>query len=150
MGLFSKIFGRFEPRHIELTDLGAFRSTRHGTWNGHLALPGHEAPIPVILAGAPEPPSDAQHAFLLELRGRFEELEAAMARTLFEGIDPLDDGSSPEQVFAHMRLLRLHIPADASPPATWELSYEHTQDQGEHLFTVHMLGWEHQGFSMDG
>ncbi len=150
MGLFSRFFGSFEPQNIDVPGLGTLTSTKHGVWEGHITLPGHDAPIPLTIGGAPQPPTEAMRAFLDAIQERFEAVEAELARTLFVDIDPMDDGSTPEQVFAQMTLLGVHIPADVSRDVDWELGYTHAQDDGGHLFTVHMRAWKHQGFAMDG
>ena len=69
---------------------------------------------------------------------------------MFQGIDPRNEGASPEEVFSHMKLTEIFFSNLSVSPVKWEIWYEHDLDRAGIAFCVEMRDWKYDGFSMNG
>lgn len=150
MGFISKFFKIFEPQEYDDPELGRMISDREGNWNGFMTLPLSGKTVPFSITGAPKLPVKEQLDFILHVRDRFAEVETELSKTIFKGIDPLNQGASPEEVFSHMKLTSIFFSNSVMSPHEWEIWYENDIDQAGHAFCVEMKDWNYDGFSMNG
>jgi len=150
MRFISKFFNLFEPQEINDPELGTLISDRNGLWNGFFMLQLSENMAPFAITGAPKLPAKAQLDFVQQVRDRFVEVEAELAKTMFLNIDPLDNGASPEEVFSYMKLTSILFSNPMVSPVEWEIWYENNLDPAGHSICVEMRDWKYNGFSMNG
>ncbi|QDV21637.1 hypothetical protein Pan153_63270 [Gimesia panareensis] len=150
MGFFSKLLKWFQPEEYEDADLGRLISVGSGYWDGAWTLEPGGTVIPFSITGRPESVPSEQRNFMLQVKDRFTEIEQELARTMFQGIDPLDDGSTPEEVFSHMELTSVFFTELDASPREWQIWYVNDLDPAGHAICVEMKDWKYDGFSMNG
>ena len=150
MGFFSNLLKWFQPEEYDDADLGRLISVGSGGWDGTWPLLPGERVIPFTICGRPETISSEHRSFMLQVKDRFTEIEQELARTMFRGIDPLDNGSTPEEVFSHMKLTSVYFTDLDASPREWQIWYVNDLDPAGHAIGVEMKDWQYDGFSMNG
>lgn len=150
MGLFSKLRIWFQPEEYHDPDLGRLISVGSGDWNGSWTLEPGGKVVPFSITVRPESIPGEQRTFMLQVKDRFIEIEEELARTMFRGIDPRNDGSTPEEVFSHMQLCTIYFVHLERSPREWEIWYVNDLDPAGHAIVVEMKDWHYDGYSMNG
>lgn len=94
------------------------------------------------------PPSPQQIAFFREVEARFSELWAALRVSPFKDIGDLPDGTTMAQFCDSLVVFDITFWNIVNQPYIWEFTC--TTQRDDHLFTIHMSGFEDQGLSIDG
>jgi len=147
LGLFS-FFERHEPQTVYLQGLGDFTSERNGFWNGKPMFRPLGRELDLAIKSPPEPPGMEAVNFFRQIEGRWLELWSAMRKTLFAELDDFPDGTTMEQFFDSMRVDALEFWSLEQGRESWEITC--TTPLDGHVFGIEMLGWDDQGFRMDG
>lgn len=149
MGIFDRLIEWFQPEAYDDSDLGPLISDGSDSWNGSWTLEPEGRVIPFSIRGRPESIPSDHRAFMLQVKNRFLEIEQELARTMFRGIDPRNDGSTPEEVFSDLKLTSVFFAKLDATPREWEIWYENLGPEG-HDFGVEMRDWRYDGFSVNG
>lgn len=147
LGFFS-LFKRFEPQTVYLQSLGDFTSERSGFWCGRAPFRPLGRELDVAIKSPQASPGMEAVNFFRQVEGRWPELWAAMRQTLFAEVGDFADGSTPDQVFDSLRVDALEFWSLEPGKESWEITC--TTPLDDHVFGVEMLGFEEQGFRMDG
>lgn len=150
MVFFTNFLKWFQPEEYDDAELGRLISEGSGIWAGSWTLQPEGTVIPFSISGRPESISSEYRTFMLQVKDRFTEIEQELARTMFQGIDPLNAGSTPEEVFSHMKLTSVFFTKLDASPREWEIWYLNDLDPAGHAICVEMRDWKYDGFSMNG
>lgn len=147
LGLFS-FFRSFEPQTVCLQGLGEFTSERSGYWCGkcHFRPLGRE--LDLAIKSPEDPPGAEAVSFFHQIETRWPELWAAMRNTLFAEVDDFKDGTTPEKLFDSLSVEAMEFWSLEKGSESWEITC--TTPLDHHVFGIEMLGWQEQGFRMDG
>ena len=141
------LFTKLQPPFHD-ADLGELTHDRYRHWNCSIQFSPTNSNVDISFRTGDIPPSALQIAFFRDVESRFSEVWAALRDSLFEDVEDLPDGTTMAQFFDSLMVNSITFWNVVDEPFEWQVSCFSELD--DHLFTIHMFGFEDQGFTLDG